>query len=231
MSTRKRSSRLTFLVLFGLLTGASIVEANLLTNGSFEAVPVTGSDTCDGFFFFCIRSFSSTPGWTQFGDGVDLIHDNYFQPATVLVDPSDGVQFLDMNQATTAGLGGIEQIVSATQGAVYRLDLDTTAWAQNSIGGTLGYELYDPSTTMILASGSFTDNVGGTWVTRTLQATAISSQIGVRIQGLAATEAGMGLDNVRLNQVPAPSTTLLLSMGLVALLGYRWPRRGHNVRS
>lgn len=39
------------------------------------------------------------PGWTQFADGVDLVHNNYDQPGLpVLVDASDGVQFLDMNQ-------------------------------------------------------------------------------------------------------------------------------------
>jgi hypothetical protein len=58
-----------------ILAGASSVQANLLTNGSFEAVAVTAADTCGGFPF-CLRSFSSTTGWTQFGDGVDLIHNN-----------------------------------------------------------------------------------------------------------------------------------------------------------
>lgn len=211
------------LVLLSLLTGASGVQANLLTNGSFEAVGITASDTCQGVPF-CIRSFSSTPGWTQIGNGVDLIHNNYTQGPAVLVDASDGVQFLDMNQA--GALGGIEQIVSASSGMLYQLDLDSVAWATNAIGGTLGYAVFDPSSSAILASGSFTDSIGGTWITRSLQATAISSQIGVRIQGLAATQAGMGLDNVALNAVtPVPEPTPMLMMftglGLMGLTVWR----------
>jgi hypothetical protein len=133
----------------------------------------------------------------------------------VLLDASDGVQFLDMNQL--GSLGGIEQVVVASVGAGYRLDLDTAAWAQNAIGGTIGYELYDPRTAAVLASGSFTDPVGGVWNTRTLQAQATYSLIGVRIQGLVATQAGMGLDNVRLTVVPEPSIASFGALVLLAL--------------
>lgn len=202
-----------------LLSSAPVkAQVNLLTNPSFEAVDASAPP-------FFIRSFSSTPGWTQIGDGVDLIHNDYTQGPTVLVDASDGVQFLDMNQL--GALGGVEQVVSALTGTTYRLTLDTTAWATNSIGGTLGYQIFDPTSTTILAQGSFTDNVGGVWVTRTLDAVATSNQIGVRIQGIQATQAGMGLDNVRLNAVsvaaPEPSTLPLLTP--VALMGLTPVRR------
>ena len=181
---------------------------NLLVNGSFEAVDVTVSP-------FYVRSFSSTPGWTQFADGVDLINNAYEQPSLpVLVDASDGVNFLDMNQA--GAIGGIYQTVGATIGQMFHLDLDATAWATNSLGGTIGYELYDPVSNAILASGTFSDPTGGTWVTRTLDAAAISSSIGVRIQALVTTQAGMGLDNVILTSaVPEPSTYGLMIAGLV----------------
>lgn len=55
-----------------LLTSAAALNAGLLTNGSFEAVDASASP-------FTIRSFSSTPGWTQTGNGVDLIHNTYTQ--------------------------------------------------------------------------------------------------------------------------------------------------------
>ena len=184
---------------------SSPARANLLLNSSFEAVDASALP-------YFIRSLASTPGWSQFGDGVDLVHNSYTQPPPVLLDASDGVQFLDMNQAGV--LGGIEQVVSATTGATYHLDLDAAAWAQNAIGGTIGYELYDPTSNAILAQGAFTDNVGGTWVARSLEAVATSPQIGVRIQGLTATQAGMGLDNVRLSAAPEPASLALVGIGM-----------------
>ena len=49
-----------------------------------------------------------------------------------------------------------------------------------------------------------------------LDAAAISSSIGVRIQALVSTQAGMGLDNVILTSaVPEPSTYGLMIAGLV----------------
>lgn len=203
-----RTNALLFLILS--ISFSTSAHANLLTNPSFESIDASASP-------FYIRSFSSTPGWTQFGDGVDLIHNSYTQPPPipVLLDASEGVQFLDMNQA--GSLGGIFQVVPASPGSTYRLELDTAAWAQNAIGGTIGYELYDPISSTSLAQGSFTDNIGGAWASRSLDAVATGTQIGVRIQGLVATQAGMGLDNVRLNAIaaaPEPSPIVLLSMGL-----------------
>ena len=194
---------------------------NRLVNGSFEDRVVTAADTCQGAPW-CVRSFLSTPGWTQFADGVDLVNNNYAQPppVEVLVSAFDGVNFLDMNQA--GALGGLFQTVSATDGEQFHLSLETTAWAKNSRGGTIGYQLYDPASNAVLASGSFTDNTGGTWVLLTLDTTAISNSIGVRIQGLLATQAAMGLDNVVLigqdvPPVPEPDTYALLMVGLSAM--------------
>ena len=90
-STRIHTLALTLL---SITTSAS--AANLLTNSSFEAVDASAPP-------YYIRSFASTPGWTQFLDGVDLIHNNYTQGPAVLVHASDGVQFLDMNQAGVLG--------------------------------------------------------------------------------------------------------------------------------
>ena len=207
------------------LLSAPAMAANLLVNGSFEARVVTFADTCAVTNeHFCVRdpSFLSTPGWTQFGDGVDLINNNYSDAGgnpypNVLNYASDGVNFLDMNQL--GSLGGVFQVVGATAGQAFNLSLDTSAWATNGIGGTIGYELYDPGSNAILASGIYTDNVGGTWINRTLSANATSNQIGVRIQALFSTQAAPGLDNVILTAtpltggVPEPASWALMIAG------------------
>ncbi|HEV2569459.1 PEPxxWA-CTERM sorting domain-containing protein [Sphingomonas sp.] len=199
---------------------------NLLTNGSFEARAVTAADNCLGFAW-CVRSFASTPGWTQYANGVDLIHNKYEQPGLpVLVDASHGVQFLDMNQE--GAIGGLAQIVAATAGQTYTLSLDASAWATNSRGGTIGYDLYDPSSNLVLATGGFTDPAGGTWVRRTLNAQAASNQIGVRVYSVFAAQAGMGLDNVVLNAaVPEPATWAMMigGFGLMGFTARRHARR------
>lgn len=219
-TTRCSKNRVAFnlicLLLIGIAFSGNSARADFLINGSFESVDAST-------FPYFIRSNTSTPGWTQFGDGVDLIH-NLF--SSTLLPASDGSQFLDMNQS--GSLGGILQVVSANVGVTYRLELDTAAWATNSIGGTIGYQLYDPASSTILAQGSYTDNIGGTWVTRSLEATAISSQIGVRIEGLQATQAGMGLDNVRLSAVPEPSSFLFVT---VAVASVKMFRRRSRLRS
>lgn len=211
-----------------LVFALPVQAANLLTNGSFEARVVTANDICLGAPW-CVRDFASTPEWTQILDGVDLIHNNYVQGPTVLVDASDGVNFIDMNQANA--IGGLQQVVAAVIGQSYMLTLDTTAWATNSLGGIIGYELYDPTSSLTLASGSYQDSVGGTWITRTLSANATSASIGVRIKAIQSTQAGMGLDNVRLTTVaigaiPEPATWAMMLFGF-GLIGSAM-RRGRQ---
>lgn len=189
-----------------LATSGTAQAANLLTNGSFETPAITAAP-------WFIRSTTNTPGWVQTGDGVDLIHNNYEQPSLpVLVDASDGVQFLDMNQL--GAIGGIRQTVAATVGTIYTLELDAAAWATNSRGGRVGFRLYDPTSLATLASGSFFDQTGGIWVRQSISAEATSSSIGVDIFGITAAQAGMGVDNVMLSAaVPEPATWAMMLMG------------------
>ena len=205
-----------------LLAASSASAANRLTNGSFEDRVVTGADVTNPGGPWSVRSTTSTPGWTQYLDGVDLIHNNYTQPDPigVLVDASDGVNFLDMNQAGV--LGGLYQEVAAVAGTTYTLSLDVTAWVINGLGGTVGYALYDPTSGNTLLAGAFTESVANaTWDRVSLTAEATSNRIGVRIYGVAATQAGMGVDNVSLTGgVPEPATwaTMILGLGGVGAM-------------
>lgn len=209
-----------------LLSAGSAGAANLLVNGSFETRVVTAADSCQGIAW-CVRSAASTPGWTQTGDGVDLVHDTYTQggaPFLVLNDPTDGDNFLDMNQG--GSLGGLFQVVGATTGAAYRLSLDISAWAQNSDPGTVRFELYNPYTNVVIATDAFTETVENTtWDRLSLTGVATADQIGVRIYGVAANQAGMGVDNVVLSlAVPEPASWALM-IGGFGLAGVALRRR------
>ena len=195
-----------------LLTSAGAASASsLLQNGSFEEIEVTGSP-------WVVRSFSSLPGWTQYNDGVDLVHNNYAQGPAVLVGAEDGVQFLDMNQAGQNG--GIFQEVSVTAGSTYQLTLFTSGWATNGLDTSIQYQLYDPTSGTVLANGS-NANTQGVWTEREISGVAISNSLGVRIFNTYASQAGSGLDNVQLTDIsaaPEPGTVALLGLGGVGFL-------------
>lgn len=195
-----------------LLTSAGAASASsLLQNGSFEEIEVTGSP-------WVVRSLTSLPGWTQYNDGVDLVHNNYAQGPAVLVAAEDGVQFLDMNQAGQNG--GIFQEVSVTAGSTYQLTLFTSGWATNGLDTSIQYQLYDPTSGTVLANGS-NANTQGVWTEREVSGVAISNSLGVRIFNTYASQAGSGLDNVQLTDIsaaPEPGTVALLGLGGVGFL-------------
>jgi MYXO-CTERM domain-containing protein len=218
----KSSVRACTLLAFAGLSAWSVVmpaRANLLTNGSFEAVTVTVADSCDGVYPWCVRTASNTPGWAHTGDGVDLVHTNYVQPPPVLLNPSHGLNFIDLNQS--GQLGGVTQTVTVLPGQTYRLELDAAAWASNGVGGSMAFALVDTLSATVLGQGTFTDNVGGTWQRQSLQAQALGGQMTVALYGLAAPAAGMGVDNVVLTAAPEPMSAGLLLAGLAGLAGWR----------
>jgi hypothetical protein len=210
--------------------GGAQAQVNLLVNPSFELPALTAASTCDSGTPWCLKGTANTPGWTQTGNGVSLIHNNYLGGVNppILVTASNGVQYLNLAQVGNQN-GGIFQTVAATAGLPYRLSMDFSAWATNAIGASASYALYDPGTSAILGSGAFTASVGnGLWTTQTLVANATSSSIGVRIQGTFAPQAAMGLDSVVLTAVPEPQTYALLLAGLGAM-GFMARRRGQAV--
>jgi len=213
-SKLRAAGRVFTLGVFGI--ASSCFASSLLTNGSFEEVAVTA----DPWF---VRDFNSLPGWTQYLDGVDLIHNNYTQPnpIPVLVDAQDGVQFLDMNAAGQNG--GIYQDVAATIGNTYHLTLYTAGWVTNGLDAQIGYDLYDLDNNTVLASGS-NANTEGAWTLRELTAVATGNTLRVRIYNTYASQAGSGLDNVQLTDIseaPEPATFGLIGLGAIGILAVR----------
>lgn len=196
----------------GLATvgGAGVARGNLLVNGSFEANDASASP-------FFLRYSGSTSGqltgWNTILDGVDLIHNNYTQPPTVLVDAQEGSQFLDMN--ASGALGGIYQDVVVVPGQVYTLSIYGSKWATNS-GGSIIYSLIDPADGSVQGSAVMDLSSSTGWVFGSFDSRAGSGVFRVQVEATSATQAGPALDDVRLVAVPEPRFAwVLLTSGVL----------------
>jgi hypothetical protein len=184
------------------LAVASAAHGNLLVNGSFES-----DDASLNPFYIRYTGANHPTGWTQFADGVDLLHDTYTQGPSVLVQPHSGTQFMDVNAA--GQYGGIRQDISVTPGTAYALSFYTAAWATNS-AGSLQYALVDATDNSLINFGiiSVSPSTPG-WRLATLTGTATSPLLRVEISATGGvSQAAPALDSVSLIALPEPSTAL-----------------------
>lgn len=195
-----------------LATGAVPAAANLVINGSFEADNASNSP-------FVLRQIPT--GWVAIPgfDVVDITHNDYTQPPSipVLLDAQQGVQFIDLNGAST--IGGMRQTVTGlTPGARLLFSLHAGQWVTNSTfngsPASLGYSLFDASTNALLGTGSFVTDTP-VWTLRTLNALApLSGSLLIDIRTTFTNQAGPGVDNVSLVEiVPEPASWVMLVAG------------------
>lgn len=200
----------------GLATVGQADTVITVNNPSFETLPSGGlpNDTCGAGCFF---SEGSIPGWATTGV------DGQFQPGT-----QDGnlTHFSTLSDGITSAYsngGTISQTVGVTveEGVTYTLLVDLGARNDAS---------FDGSAELILAgTGSTTDVacVGaaptpGNWSTCTATFTGTASEVGDSITIELASSGTQGnFDDVRLfDNAPEPSALLLLSSGLLGLVGF-----------
>ena len=213
--------------------GGVSLQANVITNGSFESplVPAGGwTDYASGS--------TAIPGWTVVGaaGGVSIVSGTDVQLCCAF-PAEDGAQYLDLTGDGTNAVEGVEQTFSTTIGTNYTL----TFWVGNVDNPSAGFGT--ASTVNVKLGGlngtlldSVTNSVNNsttqTWQMFTTSFTASGSTTAVDfLNGDPGNDNTNGLDNVSINStsaVPEPSSVALLgsALGVLAFWSRKRTYRG-----
>lgn len=210
-------SKRSFILVAAVLAIGLPAYGNLLINGSFESgnfVPVT-----DDTMPLAVGATDIT-GWTIQNAALAWIG-----PANPFsLTASDGGHFLDLSgYHDNAPYAGVQQTVSTTIGAQYRLSFD------------IGTDpIYDSAAVSVNVTGIgsptlFTSDPlnPNQWEPFIFDFIATSASTTIELDGYATTsEKYIGLDNVALLAIPEPSTlTLVFGPGLLVFAALRRLRK------
>jgi hypothetical protein len=213
--------------------GSVSLQANVITNGSFESpvVPV-------GSYLDYASGSTAIPGWTVVGaaGGVSIVNGTLVQGCCTF-PAEDGAQYLDLTGDGTNSVEGVEQTFSTTIGTNYTLTFwvgnvdnpsngfGTTSTVNVRLGGLNG-ALLDSVT------NSMNNSTTQTWEMFTTSFAASGSTTTVDfLNGDPASDNTNGLDNVSINATsttPEPSSVVLLgsALGVLAFWSRKRTSRG-----
>lgn len=227
-----RTSATLFACVVFSLVALQPANADFLVNGNFESPNINGP----GFREYDAGGATTLPGWTVQSYSVYLQW-GYTMP----VNSNAGPQYLNLLSLNSAGAGVVNQLVSVTSGATYKLSFDFgggidqlgNTFYGDSTGNTLTYQLYDGLTGKTLSQGSVLIQKANLdiWTNLSIQATATSSSLGVRFASDGQGNDGYFgpfIDGASLNpalSVPEPSSFCLVGIAGLLSLAYHLRRR------
>jgi len=207
-----------------LLSGATALGANLVTDGSFESplVPAHG--------FANFGTGASIGAWTVVGPQVSIVSGSFVQNG-ISFTAQDGAQWLDLTGDGSNQSEGVQQSVATVPGQTYQLSF----WVGNvnDVGGIFGTTSTVDLSINGAAHGAFTNSCttctttqGWEPFTTSFVATGATPLVSF-LNGDGPADNSNGLDNVVLTGeggtgVPEPATFGLLALGVAGIL---WRRR------
>jgi hypothetical protein len=188
----------------GLLAMSAFAQANLVTNGSFEA-DLQSAGTWN--------IYANLTGWTGGADGIELRNN-------IAGAAYDGVNYVELDTNINSASS---QVLGTTLGQKYTLSF-AYAPREGTAASTNGIEVFWNGVSQGTFSGTGAAS-GNAWVPENLTVTGTSPTSNLEFRAVGISDSyGGSLDAVSLTAIPEPESYAMMLAGL-GLLGFVARRR------